>query len=109
VARKTLDPTLISDEKLQKLNEILATVGLKDPEHWGFDIHIRHRSSFFGGLFEWSERGENMRYYFYARETGPIYKAEVTVLDGRRSYTVYSDEVIAEANRNLAELFGATS
>lgn len=106
---RTVDKKLISDEKFEKLTEILSTVGLHDPEHWGFHIHVRDRASYSGGTLEWSERGENMRYYFSARDHGPIYDVQVVVLDGRRSHTVYSDEVIAEANRRLSELFDSVN
>lgn len=96
----------ISKEKLATLNEILATVGLEDPDHWGFQHHIQNSESYSGGSFEWSERGKNMRFLFYAFPGEPIREATVYVLDGRRSHCVYSDETIAEANRRLKELFG---
>lgn len=99
-----LDPTLISDEKLAKLQEILATVGMPDPDHYGFSRHVRYRESYMGGSMEWSERSENMRFYFYARANGPIYRAEVYVLNGG-SHHSYSSELIAQANAQLEELF----
>lgn len=99
------DKTILSDEKLEKLQEILSTVGLDDPDHWGFSHHVRDPRSYVGGSMEWSERGKNMRYYFWAYPGEPMRRVDVFILDGRKTHDLYSNETIAEANRRLAELF----
>lgn len=101
---KSKNVDLISPAKLAKMQAILAAVGLDDPDHWGFSHHVQNRDSYFGGSLEWSERGKNMRYYFYARPDSAIYHVDVFVLSGGKNF-LYSDETIAEANRQLAELF----
>lgn len=98
------DKTILSDEKLEKLQEILSTVGLDDPDHWGFSHHVRDPKSYSWGSLEWSERGKGMRYYFYAKPGKPMTRAEVVVLHAE-SNPLYPADVIAEANRRLAELF----
>lgn len=105
VRQRQTDKAILSDEKLAQLQEILATVGLDDPDHWGFSHHVRDPESYTGGSLEWSERGKNMRYYFWAYPGQPMTKVDVFILDGRSRHDLYSNEVIAEANRRLAELF----
>lgn len=96
-------PLMISDEKLEKLLAILATVGLDDPDRWDFRSSIRNPGSFFGGMLEWSERSKDMRYYFDANQER-IYNARVAPLSGSTNY-FYSEKVIAKANEDLANLF----
>lgn len=99
------DKTILSDEKLERLQEILSTVGLDDPDHWGFSHHVRNPKSYSWGSMEWSERGKGMRYYFYAEPGKPMRRVEVYILDGRPTHDLYSNATIAGANRRLAELF----
>lgn len=101
------DKTILSDKKLEKLQEILSTVGLDDPDHWGFSHHVRDARSYTSGSMEWSERGKNMRYYFWGSPGKPMRRVDVYILDGRATHHLYSNETIAGANRRLAELFGA--
>lgn len=96
---------LISEQKLAKLTEILGTVGLDDPNHYGFQRHVQNAENYRGSSgFEWSERGKDMRFYFNAFEGMPIHSVDVFVLSGGKN-SLYSPEVIELANKNLRELF----
>lgn len=95
---------LMSDETFVKMTDILATVGLDDPDHYGFKHHVLNRQSYWGGSFEWSERGKDMRFFLNARDNEPVRNVYVVVLSGGDN-SRYPNEVIAEANRQLSELF----
>jgi len=100
------DAVLITDEKLEKLTSILEKVGLPNPDHYGFQSHVRNAAHYTSGPFEWTERSEGMRFYVYAsRITGEIDLVEVVTADGRKSAFKYSEAEIAAANAELRALF----
>lgn len=101
-----IDTAPISDEKLEKLTAILEKVGLPNPDHYGFQSHIRKPENYTVGPFEWTEHSAGTRFYIYAsRVTGEINHAEVVVKDGRKSSFAHSEAEIAVANAELRALF----
>lgn len=90
----------LSVEKLDRVIEILETVGFTDK--WGFRDHVVDRSRYFGGSFEWTDRGVGMRYLFYINfNTGKVYEVKA-VLHGANFFT---QEQVNTANEALAKLF----
>lgn len=100
------DSKLISDNKLDAMVEILSTVGLEDPDHYGFRSHVQNPKNYDFGDFEWTERGPNMRFYIGLNfEKTAIDQVTVIVADGRKSTFSISEATIAQANRDLEALF----
>lgn len=93
----------ITKTQASELTDILTQVGLSDPED--FIYSLTSGQGFFGNSFEWSERGKNMRFVVNTNHAGEIKTINIYILDTRSNYKPYSDEAIAEANREANELF----
>lgn len=103
VAASSAPKPLFLEEQVEAVVALLKIVGLLDER--SFRAHMQQEEAYFSKYFEYTERGEGMR--FLVRH--PSLGARVTVVRHGAREAWYSDELLEETNRKLAELFTPAS
>lgn len=91
----------ITDEKLAEVVAILNTVGLAEGDPYGFRHHVRKDDNFWGGSFEWTERGAGTRFLTYRNYEGRVSRVQVV----KHGYTSHDADKIAQVNEALEAVF----
>ncbi len=98
------ESALIGEEKLSELVLILESVGLVDPDYWGFRKAVRNADNYVDGVFEWIDRSTNLCYRLYAPAGAPIEKVVVDTLSATGK-SLYDAPTVSQTNIRLQSLF----
>lgn len=95
----------ISDEKLDKVLDVLEAVGLEPEDRDLFSRNIRNDSSYaFGGEFEWAERAFDTRFFVALNSDKTVKSITVGVNAPHYRDVKALTEKVQDANKALADI-----
>lgn len=99
------NPTIaqaVTDEQAEALFAVLVSLGSEPEDVYGFQHHVKNPESYWGGVFEWTDRLNGVRMLINKFPHAEQARS-ATVYD--HGFCRFSEQDFADANARLAEAF----